>query len=136
MFKGINHVGVVVRNLDEAIELYSKSFGFKLKGPVQQIKELGIKDAIVTNGTVTFELMEPEDPDSPMGKFLEKNGEGLHHISLEVDDIHLSIDELSGKGISLIGKEAITLDDAMLSYIHPKSSKGVLIEIVQPLKDS
>ncbi|MBN2058779.1 MAG: VOC family protein [Deltaproteobacteria bacterium] len=134
MFKGVNHIGVVVRNLDEAIQMYSGSFGFELKGPVKAIKEMGIRDAMVSNGPVTFELIEPVDPASPMAKFLEKNGEGLHHISLEVEDIHLSMDKLNEAGVSLIGKEAVTLDDSMLSYVHPKSAKGVLIEIVQPLK--
>jgi methylmalonyl-CoA/ethylmalonyl-CoA epimerase len=133
MFKGVNHIGVVVRNLDDAMDLYLKSFGFHAIGPAKSIEAMGIRDVMVSNGHVTLELMEPTGPESPMSKFLEKNGEGLHHISLEVEDIDCAMDELSSRGVSLLGKEAITLEDAKLSYVHPKSAKGVLIEVVQPL---
>ena len=134
MFNRINHIGIVVSNIEDAVDMFAKSFGFKPGGPIKTLPDMDIRDVMVTNGNVTLELMEPLGPDSGIGKFLEKNGEGLHHISLEVDDLVKTFKELPGKGVSLIGKEPAKLDDAMLGFVHPRSTKGVLIEMIQPLK--
>ncbi|MFC1533197.1 VOC family protein [Thermodesulfobacteriota bacterium] len=133
MFNRINHIGIVVSNIEDAVDLFSKLFGFESRGPIETLPDMDIRDIMVSNGDVTLELMEPLGPESSMGKFLEKNGEGLHHISLEVDDITQTFEDLSEKGVSLVGKEPVTLDDAMLGFVHPRSTKGVLIEMIQPL---
>lgn len=134
MFNRINHIGVVVSNIEEAVDMFTKFFGFKSRGPIETLQDMDIRDVMITNGDVTLELMEPLGPESGIGKFLEKNGEGLHHISLEVDDLTKAFKELPDKGVSLIGKEPATFDDSMLGFVHPRSTKGVLIEMIQPLK--
>lgn len=88
MIKGVHHIGIVVTNIEEAIRLYTEKFGFRLTQPITMIPELGIKDAMVSTGEVTLEIMESVASDKPIGRFLEKHGEGLHHISLSVDDVN------------------------------------------------
>lgn len=134
MIKGINHIGIVVTNIEEAVRLYTDVFGFRLIQPITMIPEMGIKDAMVSTGEVTFELMEPVASDTPIRKFLEKRGEGLHHISLRVDDVNETLSSLAQKGMSLLNKEAISYGGAMLGFIHPRSTRGVMIELLQWVK--
>jgi len=134
MIRGVNHIGIVVTNIEEAIRLYTEAFGFHLTQPVTMIPELGIKDAIVSTGEVAFEIMESVASDKPIGRFLERHGEGLHHISLDVDDVNETLRSLTQKDISLINKEAISFGGVLVASIHPRSTRGVMIELIQTAK--
>ena len=130
MMKKINHVAVVVKNIEEALDLYVQTMGFKAS-EVLTSKEDGIKTVMVSLGEITLELMEPIDPQGGVQKFLETRGEGIHHISFEVDDIKEERSSLESKGIRLIEKEPRYFEGAFLSFVHPKSTGGVLIELIQ-----
>ncbi|MGD0918635.1 MAG: methylmalonyl-CoA epimerase [Thermodesulfobacteriota bacterium] len=133
MITKINHVGVIVKNIEEALDLYTKTLGFK-PAEVLTSKEAGVKTVMISLGEVTLELTEPIDPQGGLQKFLEKRGEGIHHISLEVDDINQERDLLESKGIQFIDKKPEYFEGAFISFIHPKSTKGVLIELIQRLR--
>jgi methylmalonyl-CoA epimerase len=132
MITKINHVGVVVKNIEGALDLYTNILGFK-PGEVLTSKEAGIKTVMISLGEVTLELTEPIDPQSGLQKFLEKRGEGIHHISLEVEDINQERTLLESKGIQFADKKPEYVKGAFVSFIHPKSTKGVLIELIQRL---
>lgn len=130
MIKKINHVGLVVNNIKEALDLYVNTLGFK-SSEILTSKEDGIKTVMVSLGEATLELMEPIDTQGGVQKFLETRGEGIHHISLEVDDINQERNSLESKGIQLIDKKPRYFEGVLVSFVHPKSMRGVLIELVQ-----
>ena len=130
MIKRIHHVGVVVKNIEEALNLFVNNFGFK-SSEVLISKEDGIKTVMVSLGEATLELMEPIDPQGGVQKFLETRGEGIHHISLEVDDINQGRKALEEKGVQLIDKKPRHFDGVLVTFVHPKSTKGVLFELFQ-----
>ncbi len=130
MIKKINHVGLVVKNIEEALDLYVNTLGFK-SSEILTSKEDGIKTVMVSLGEVTFELMEPIDPRGGVQKFLENRGEGIHHVSLEVDDIVLERNSLESKGIRLIDEKPRSFEGSIVSFVHPQSTRGVLIELLQ-----
>jgi methylmalonyl-CoA epimerase len=130
MVKGVGHIGILVRNLDETLQLYQDLFGAK-PGEVETVAEQGVKTVLVdVGGTTKLEFLEPL-PESNMAKALEKRGEGLHHICLEVDNVDQSLDSLASKGVELIDKKARRGLEGMIAFVHPKSLKGVLIELCQ-----
>ena len=130
MVKGVNHIGILVGNLDETLQLYQDLFGAK-PGKIETVAEQGVKTALIDMGGATkLEIMEPL-PGSGIAKALEKRGEGLHHISFEVDDINQSLDSLASKSVELIDKKARRGLEGMIAFVHPKSTKGVLVELCQ-----
>jgi len=130
MVKGVGHIGILVRNLDETLQLYQDLFGAK-PGKVETVAEQGVKTVLVDmGGTTKLEFLEPL-PESNMAKALEKRGEGLHHICLEVDNVDQSLDSLASKGVELIDRKARRGLEGMIAFVHPKSLKGVLIEVCQ-----
>jgi methylmalonyl-CoA epimerase len=132
MVKGVNHVGILVRNLDETLQLYQNLFGVK-PGEIETVAEQGVRTVLVDiGGTTKLEILEPL-PGSGMAKTLERRGEGLHHISLEVDNIDQELDFLAGKGVELIDKKARRGLEGAIAFVHPKSLKGVLVELFQTI---
>ncbi|MEM0007828.1 MAG: methylmalonyl-CoA epimerase [Candidatus Bathyarchaeia archaeon] len=131
MFIGMDHVGVAVKNLDEAISVYRDILGFKLLG-VHVLTERKVKVAFLSAGGETqIELLEPLGSDSPVAKFLESRGEGIHHIAIKVDDIERALEELKGKGVMLVDEKPRTgAEGKKIVFVHPKSTKGVLLELV------
>ncbi|MEM3770658.1 MAG: methylmalonyl-CoA epimerase [Candidatus Bathyarchaeia archaeon] len=131
MFIGTDHVGVAVKNLDEAISVYRDILGFKLLG-VHVLTERKVKVAFFsTGGETQIELLEPLDSDSPVAKFLENRGEGIHHIAVKVDDIEKALEVLKGKGVILVDEKPRTgAEGKKIAFVHPKSTKGVLLELV------
>lgn len=126
MIKGINHVGIAVKNVDEAIKFFQEKLGAELVTKVdlpfmQQIS------AIVRVGELQFELMQGTAPESVVSKYIEKKGEGIHHISLKVDDIDMACDDFEKKGMQIINK----LPPMKMAFVHPKSMYGVLVELAQ-----
>lgn len=129
MFKKISHIGIAVNNMNEAIKLYSEVLGLKVTG-LETIEDQKVKSAMIPIGESRIELMESTDPDGPIGKFITKRGEGIHHISLEVDDIEKMLAKLSGAGIELIDKKPrIGAEGSKIAFVHPRGMRGVLLEL-------
>ena len=131
MIRRVDHIAVVVRNLDEALQLYGDLFGVK-PSKIETLPEQGVKAAllpIAEGGEI--ELLEPTDPQGGVGKFLETRGEGIHHICLEVDNVDQELSTLADKGVQLIDKQGRPGLAGRIGFIHPKSTKGVLIELAQ-----
>jgi methylmalonyl-CoA/ethylmalonyl-CoA epimerase len=134
VFKGVDHVGVAVKNLDDAIEVYRDLLGFKLEG-VQVLKDRKIKVAFIsTGGETQIELLESLGSDSAIAKFLEARGEGIHHFAMRVDSAEKVLEELKQKGIALIDEKPRSgAEGKRVAFISPKSTKGVLLELVEKL---
>ncbi|MGD0231083.1 MAG: VOC family protein [Syntrophorhabdales bacterium] len=131
MIKRIDHVGVVVKNLDEALDLYVNTLGFKASEVLTAEKGERFRTVMVSLGQVTFELIEPLDAKGGIRGFLETRGEGIHHVSLEVDDIGEELRTLGAKGIRFLMKEPEQVMGTLVTFVHPKSTRGVLMEVLQ-----
>ena len=131
MIKKVHHVAVVVKNLDEALQLYDNLFGAK-PSKIETIPQQGVKAALLPMAEGgEIELLEPIDPQSGVAKFLESRGEGIHHICLEVENVDQELCTLADKGAQLLDKQGRPGLAGKVGFIHPKSTKGVLIELVQ-----
>jgi len=131
MFLGMDHVGVAVKNLEEAISVYRDTLGFKLLG-VHVLTERKVKVAFLsTGGETQIELLEPLGNNSPVAKFLESRGEGIHHIAVKVDNIEKALEDFKRKGVMLVDEvPRIGVEGKKIAFVHPKSTKGVLLELV------
>jgi methylmalonyl-CoA epimerase len=130
MVKEVHHIGILVSNLDEATRLYQDCFGAEV-GRTEILTERGVKAAVLSLAQgPKLELLEPL-PDSNMARILEKRGEGLHHITFEVDDVDKELSRLSELGVELIDKKSRRGLEGMVAFIHPKSLRGVLVELCQ-----
>lgn len=129
MVNKVHHVGVAVNNVEEVARLFRDLFGCRVEG----IKEFGgMKAAFVFAGDTEVELLEDHRPDTPIGKFLQSRGEGIHHFSFEVDDIEATLKELKAKGVELIDqKSRIGVHGVPIAFINPKSTHDVLVELCQ-----
>jgi methylmalonyl-CoA epimerase len=131
MIKRIHHIGIAVRNLKESAAVYEKMLGVRAhyaEAPCQKVSEAVFK----LGDEAEIDLLEPTGPDSAVARFLEKRGEGLHHIALEVDNTDKELKAMQKKGFKLIdeaGREGVA---GKIGFLHPKSAGGVLIELVQP----
>jgi methylmalonyl-CoA epimerase len=131
MIKRVHHIAVAVKNLDEAIKLYETLFGVK-PTKIADVPEQGVKAALIPMGDGgEIELLEPIDPNGGVAKFLENRGEGIHHICLEVDNIDSELNEMALRGCQLIDKKSRKGLAGQIGFLHPKSTKGVLIELAQ-----
>jgi methylmalonyl-CoA/ethylmalonyl-CoA epimerase len=129
MLTKINHIGIAVNSIEEAIPFYRDSLGMTLKGS-EEVPSQKVKVAFLAIGESKVELLEPTSPDSPVAKFLEKNGPGVHHIAYSVPDIDQAIATLIAGGTRMIDSVAREgAHGARIAFIHPKSSGGVLTEI-------
>jgi methylmalonyl-CoA epimerase len=130
MIKNFNHVAIAVNNLDEVLGLFENLFGLK-PSEIEEVPDQGVKAALIPVGSGEIELLEPIDPNGGVAKFLERRGEGIHHICLEVDNTDEELKSLADKGVELIDKVGRKGLAGRVGFIHPKSTKGVLIEIAQ-----
>lgn len=128
MFKRLNHIGIGVKDAEQVAKLWTEVFGVEARSPVT---EGDMKVVMLQLGDVLVELIAPASNQGVMAKFLEKRGEGLHHVCFEVDNIHSAMKELTAKGIELIDKEPREGAEGKIAFLHPKSTHGVLTEIVQ-----
>ena len=132
MFDRIDHVGVAVEDLDAAIELYEKSFGMPLVHR-ETFEEQGVEAVLLDVGDGHVELLSPLGPETPVGKFVAKKGAGLHHVAYAVADIESTLKRLADAGLELIDSEPRRgIRDSKVAFLHPRSTGGVLTEIVQP----
>ena len=131
MFVGMDHVGIAVKNLDEAIHVYRDLLGFKLMG-VHVLAERKIKIALIsTGGETQIELVQPLDAESTVAKFLETRGEGIHHFAIRVEDIEAALADMKKNGVTLIDETPrVGAEGKKVAFVHPKSTKGVLLELV------
>ncbi len=129
MVKKIDHIAIAVKDLEKEIEVYKNIPGFEFRG-TEVVKEQKVTVAFFKVGDVFIELLEPLADDSPVSKFIEKRGGGLHHIAYEVDDIEKEIDTFGKKGIPMLDKEPrIGAHGAKIAFVHPKGLSGVLTEL-------
>lgn len=129
MISKIDHIGIAVKNLDEALDVYQEVLGISPTG-VEEVKEQNVKVAFLPLGESKIELLEATSEDSAIHKFIEKKGEGIQHISFRVKDIVGAIAELKDKGMRLIDeKPKYGAGGAKIAFLHPKGTGGVLIEI-------
>lgn len=131
MIKKIDHIGIAVRSLDESLPLYTETLGLELEG-IETVEEQGVKVAFILVGETRLELLEALTPDSPIAKYIEKRGEGIHHVALGVSQIEDRIQELKESGIRMIDeKSRIGAHHAKVAFIHPKSTGSVLYELTE-----
>jgi methylmalonyl-CoA/ethylmalonyl-CoA epimerase len=124
----IEHLGIAVNSLEESIPYYEKLLGTKCYN-IEEIKDQRVRTAFFLIGQTKIELLESTDPEGPIGKFLEKKGEGIHHVAFAVDNVNSALSEAEVMGISLIDKVARKGAEEMnIGFLHPKSTHGVLIE--------
>lgn len=131
MTKGLAHIGIAVHSIAETLPFYLQILGLKLE-TLKDSKQHKIKAAMLTAGQTHIELIEPLDDESPIFKFLQKRGQGIHHIALKVDNIEETLSKLKTEGIALIDKEPrIGIEGGKIAFLHPKSTGNVLIELCQ-----
>ena len=129
--KKINHIGVAVRNIEASVPFYRDVLGMAYEGS-EEVAEQKVRVAFLTVGESRIELLEPTSPDSPVSKFLEKNGEGTHHISYEVADLEGALSELRAAGVKLIDENPRGgAHGTLIAFLHPKATGGVLTELCQ-----
>lgn len=127
----IEHLGIAVKNLDESIKFYEDIFGLKCYA-IEEVADQKVKTAFFQIGQTKIELLESTDPDGPIGKFIEKRGEGIHHIAFATKGLEESIIQLKAKGIKLIDeKPRKGAEGLSIAFIHPKSTFGVLTELCE-----
>jgi len=132
LFGRIDHIGVAVEDIDAAIELYRDSFGMELAHR-ETVESQGVEAVLLDVGEGHVELLAPLGPDTPVGRYLAKNGTGLHHVAYAVEDIDAALEKIAAAGIQLIDSEPRTgIRDSRVAFLHPRSTGGVLTEIVEP----
>ncbi|MFN8575698.1 MAG: methylmalonyl-CoA epimerase [Candidatus Sericytochromatia bacterium] len=127
----LDHIGIAVKDIEESLKFYKDALGLELEG-VEIVKEQKVKTAFLTIGETHIELLEATETDSPVGKFIEKKGEGIHHIAIKVENIEKHLENLDEKEIRLIDKEAkVGANNKRIAFVHPKSTSGVLLELCE-----
>ena len=130
MIRGINHIAIAVKDLRGALATYKGALGLAAVH-TEEIPEQAVRVAFLPVGDVEIELMEPMMPDSSVARFLERRGEGIHHICLEVDDIEAAMAELRAKGVPLVNEAPQRGAHGRIAFVHPKGTHGVLIELLE-----
>ena len=129
----IEHIGIAVKNLDEANELYAKLFG-ELSYKTEIVESEGVKTSFFMVGNNKIELLEATNDDSPIAKFINKKGEGIHHIAFDVDDIEAEVKRLTHEGFVVLNEiPKKGADNKLVVFLHPKTTNGVLIELCQEI---
>lgn len=131
MIKKIEHIGIAVKSLQSSNELFKKLFG-KEHYKVEPVESEGVSTSFFMLGETKIELLEATTTDSAIARFIEKKGEGIHHIAYEVDNIYEEMERLKGEGFEVLNKEPkFGADNKMIFFLHPKSTNGVLVELCQ-----
>ncbi|WP_347173424.1 methylmalonyl-CoA epimerase [Polaribacter uvawellassae] len=129
----IEHIGIAVKNLEKSNELFAALFG-KPHYKVEEVKSEGVKTSFFDVGPNKIELLEATNPESPIAKFIDKKGEGIHHIAFAVSDIKAEITRLKAEGFTVLNEEPkLGADNKLVAFLHPKTTNGVLIELCQEI---
>jgi methylmalonyl-CoA/ethylmalonyl-CoA epimerase len=132
MITKIDHLGIAVRSLDETIPYYEKTLGLKCEHR-EEVPSQKVRTAFFTVGEVHLELLEPTSPESPVAKFIEKNGEGIHHVAFGSTDIVAQLKQAADSGAKLIHEKPFDgAGGKLVAFLHPKSTHGVLTELCMP----
>lgn len=132
--KKLEHIGIAVKNLEESNSLFAKLLG-KPHYKVEEVESEGVRTSFFDVGGIKIELLEATRPDSPIAKFIEKRGEGIHHLAFEADSIQDKMNELHEKGFSVLSdKPKSGADNKEIAFLHPKTTHGVLVELCQEKK--
>ena len=127
----IEHIGIAVKSLDEAIPFWEKQLGLKCYA-IEEVKEQKVKTAFFMIGQSKIELLESTDPEGPIGKFIEKKGEGIHHLAIAAKGLQTNLNELEDSGVQLIDKAPRKGAEGLdIAFLHPKSTHGVLLELCE-----
>lgn len=127
----INHLGIATKEIQEALRFWEESLGLK-NVHTEVVEEQKVRVAMLPIGETRIELLEPTASDSPISKFLEKRGGGIHHIAIEVDDINGVLERLKSNGVKLIDQvPRVGAEGCLIAFVHPSSTNGVLLELVQ-----
>jgi methylmalonyl-CoA/ethylmalonyl-CoA epimerase len=127
----INHIGIAVKSLDDSLPFYRDNLGMTFAG-IEEVAEQKVRVAMLQVGESKIELLEPTSADSPVAKFIEKNGPGIHHLAYEVEDLEAAIARLMAEGARMIDeKPRVGAHGSRIAFVHPRSSNGVLTELCQ-----
>jgi len=127
----VNHIGIAVNNIDEAVKLYTEVLGLEVTN-MEVVSDQNAKTAIIPVGETKIELIQSTSPEGTIAKFIENKGEGLHHVALEVDDIKGALQTLTDKGVRLIDENPRKgVENSNIAFLHPKGTK-ILLELVEP----
>lgn len=130
----INHLGIATKGIDEALRFWADSLGLE-NVHTETVEDQKVRVAMLPIGESRIELLEPTSDDSPISKFIERRGGGIHHIAVEVDDIELALEKLKSQGARLIDESPrIGAEGCLVAFVHPAASGGVLLELVQETK--
>ena len=131
----INHLGIAVKEIEESLKFWEASLGLE-NVHTEEVEEQKVRVAMLPVGESKVELLEPTADDSPIAKFLEKRGGGIHHIAVEVDDIEAALERMKNEGARLIDETPkVGAGGCLIAFVHPKSTGGVLLELVQENHD-
>ena len=129
----VDHIGIATRQLEDGLAIWRDILGLQVDA-TEEIPEQGVRVAMLRVGESHVELLEALSDDSAVGKFLDKRGPGIHHIALEVDDIRAKLDELRSRGVRLVDQTPrVGAGGCLVAFIHPNSTNGILLELVQHL---
>ncbi|HLV47074.1 MAG TPA: methylmalonyl-CoA epimerase [Flavobacterium sp.] len=132
--KKIEHIGIAVKDLQHSNSLFEKLLGVPAYKE-EEVESEGVKTSFFMNGPNKIELLEATNPDSPIAKFIEKKGEGIHHIAFDVEDIVAEINRLKNEGFTVLNETPKKgADNKLVAFLHPKTTNGVLIELCQEMK--
>jgi methylmalonyl-CoA epimerase len=134
MLRKIHHIGIVVRSLDEAYAFYRDTLGLPVH-KMAVVEDQGVKAALLTIGQSEIELLEPINTNGGVAKFLDRRGEGLHHICFETDDVAAELASAKAKGIEVIDHQPRKGLAGMICFLHPRAHHGVLVEYAQPFEE-
>jgi methylmalonyl-CoA epimerase len=132
MIKKVHHVGVVVRDMEQAMRFYRDVLGLPVR-KLQVMHDQGVKAALLTLGNSEIELLEPVVADTGIARYLDRKGEGLHHVCFEVDDVERDLTGLTVRGVELIDQQTRIGIAGRICFLHPNAMDGALVELCQPL---
>ncbi len=125
----IDHIGIAVESIDEALKFWERSLGIKCTG-VEEVAEQKVKTAFLPLGDTEVELLEATDPESPVAKFIEKKGEGIHHLAIRVENLEEALEKMKALGLRMIDEQPrYGAGGARIAFVHPKTAGGVLLEL-------
>jgi methylmalonyl-CoA/ethylmalonyl-CoA epimerase len=133
MIEKIHHIGIAVHNLEESLKFYRDTLGLHVHAQ-DTVQDQGVTAALLTIGDSEIELLQPLSPDSPVGKYLERKGEGLHHICFQTPDVNAELEALKRKDVPLVDQMPRKGLAGMICFLHPGAARGVLVELATPIE--